>query len=380
MMSHRSRSLLFVAGEASGDLHASKVIAHLNELSSDIRIFGVGGDLMQSAGMELSHRSSDFAVVGFAEVIRHIPRLKRAMRELLDMVSRRQTGVAVLVDYPGFNLALARALKAAGVKVFYYISPQVWAWGERRVKKISERTDRMAVILPFEKGFYKDRGVEVDFVGHPLMDEPEIAALRTPRTAAWARPLIGLLPGSRREEIARHLPPMLRAVRILRREFGEIDFKLGLAEGMNPSELEVGGDPALDGVEVMAPGGTHDLMAEASVLMVSSGTATLEAACFGTPMVIVYRTSPLSYRIGRLLVRIPQIGLVNIVAGERIVPELVQADLTPERLAAGVSDYLKDERLYVDTSRRLLGVRDLLGEPGAAEKVAESILAMMGEA
>jgi lipid A disaccharide synthetase len=285
MMSHRSRSLLFVAGEASGDLHASKVIAHLNELSSDVRIFGVGGDLMQSAGMELSHHSSDFAVVGFAEVIRHIPRLKRAMRELLDMVSKRQTRVAVLVDYPGFNLALARALKAAGVKVFYYI-----------------------------------------------------------------------------------------------REFGEIDFKLGLAEGMDPSELEVAGDPALDGVEVMAPGDTHDLMAEASVLMVSSGTATLEAACFGTPMVIVYRTSPLSYRIGRLLVKIPQIGLVNIVAGERVVPELVQADLTPERLAAGVSDYLKDERLYVDTSRRLLGVRDLLGEPGAAEKVAESILAMMEEA
>ena len=379
-MSHRSRSLLFVAGEASGDMHASKVIAHLNELASDIRIFGVGGDLMRSAGMELTHHSSDFAVVGFAEVIRHIPRLKRAMRELLDMVSERQTRVAVLVDYPGFNLALARRLKAAGVKVFYYISPQVWAWDEGRVKKISGRTDRMAVILPFEKSFYADRGVDVDFVGHPLMDEPGIAAPRMPRAAAGARPLIGLLPGSRREEIARHLPPMLRAVRILRREFGEIDFKLGLSEGMARQELDVGGDPALDGVEVMAPGGTHDLMAEASVLMVSSGTATLEAACFGTPMVIVYRTSPLSYRIGRLLVKISQIGLVNIVAGEEVVPELVQADLTPERLAASVSDYLKDERLYADTSRRLLGVRDLLGEPGAGEKVARSILAMMGEA
>lgn len=379
-MSHRSRSLLFVAGEASGDLHASKVIAHLNELASDIRIFGVGGDLMRSAGMELTHHSSDFAVVGFAEVIRHIPRLKRAMRELLDMVSERQTRVAVLVDYPGFNLALARRLKAAGVKVFYYISPQVWAWDEGRVKKISGRTDRMAVILPFEKSFYADRGVDVDFVGHPLMDEPGIAAPRMPRTAAGARPLIGLLPGSRREEIARHLPPMLRAVRILRREFGEIDFKLGLSEGMARQELDVGGDPALDGVEVMAPGGTHDLMAEASVLMVSSGTATLEAACFGTPMVIIYRTSPLSYRIGRLLVKISQIGLVNIVAGEEVVPELVQADLTPERLAASVSNYLKDERLYADTSRRLLEVRDLLGEPGAGEKVARSILAMMGEA
>lgn len=379
-MSHRSRSLLFVAGEASGDLHASKVIAHLNELAPDIRTFGVGGDLMRSAGMELSHHSSDFAVVGFVEVVRHIPKLKRAMGELLDMVSRKQTRVAVLVDYPGFNLALARRLKAAGVKVFYYISPQVWAWGERRVKKISERTDGMAVILPFEKGFYADRGVDVDFVGHPLMDEPEIAAPRVPKTAIGTRPVVGLLPGSRREEIARHLPPMLGAVRILRREFDEIDFRLGLSEGMAPEELEVGGDPARDGVEVLSPGGTHDLMADATVLMVSSGTATLEAACFGTPMVIVYRTSPLSYGIGKLLVKIPQIGLVNIVAGERVVPELVQSDLTPERLAAGVTAYLKDERLYADTSRRLLGVRDLLGEPGAGDKVAEGILAMMEEA
>jgi lipid-A-disaccharide synthase len=379
-MSHRSRSLLIIAGEASGDLHASKVVTRLKELAPDIRIFGVGGDRMRTAGMELSYHSSDFAVVGFIEVIRHIPKLKRVMNQLLKMVSRRQTRLALLIDYPGFNLVLARKLRAAGVKVFYYITPQVWAWGERRVRKISERTDRVAVILPFEQQFYAARGVDVDFVGHPLLDEPEITASRVPKTVLPTHPVIGLLPGSRRGEIARHLPPMLGAVRILRQEFGEIDVKLGLAEGMTPEDLNVGGSAASHGVEILAPGSAHDLMADATVLVVSSGTATLESACFGTPMVIVYRTSPLSYAIGRLLVKIPHIGLANVVAGERVVPELVQADLTPERLAASVSAYLKDAELYADTSRRLLEIRGLLGDPGAGDRVARSVLAMMEEA
>ncbi len=376
-MSHRSRSLLIVAGEASGDLHASKIVASLKKLAPDVHIFGVGGDRMRAAGMELNYHSNDFAVVGLVEVIRHIPKLKHAMSGLLDAVSRKQTRLAVLVDYPGFNLVLARKLKAAGVKVFYYISPQVWAWGERRVRKISERTDAIAVILPFEKEFYAARGVDVDFVGHPLMDEPEVAASRVPKTVIPTRPVIGLLPGSRREEMARHLPPMLGAVQILKHEFGEIDFKLAVAEGMTPEDFGTGGLWALPGVEVLAPGSAHDLMADATVLVVSSGTATLESACFGTPMVIVYRMSPLSYAAGRLLVKIPYIGLVNVVAGERVVPELVQGDLTPGRLAAGVSAYLKDQRLYADTSRRLLEVRELLGDPGAGERVALSILAMM---
>ncbi len=376
-MGHRSRSLLIVAGEASGDLHASKVVARLKELAPDIHIFGVGGDRMRAAGMELNYHSNDFAVVGLVEVIRHIPKLKHAMSGLLEAVSRRQTRLAVLVDYPGFNLVLARRLRAAGVKVFYYISPQVWAWDERRVRKISERTDAIAVILPFEKEFYAARGVDVDFVGHPLMDEPEIAASRVPKTVIPTRPVIGLLPGSRRGEIARHLPPMLGAVDILKHEFGEIDFRLAVAEGMAPEDLDVGGLPASHGVEVLAPGSAHDLMSDATVLVVCSGTATLESACFGTPMVIVYRMSPLSYAIGRLLVKIPHIGLVNVVAGERVVPELVQADLTPERLAAGVSAYLKDPELYADASRRLLEVRGLLGGTGAGDRVARSILAMM---
>lgn len=377
-MDERRDTLLFVAGEASGDLHGSKVVERIRSEAPDVRIYGVGGDRMRDAGMELSYHTRDFAVVGFTEVVRHVPRLKAAADDLVDLVDRRGTRAAVLIDYPGFNLALARRLRRRGVRILYYISPQVWAWGEGRVKRIARLTDRIAVILPFEREFYAERGVDVEFVGHPLLEEPEIARQRGPRTSISKPPLLGLLPGSRGHEIERHLPVMAEAAELLAGRLGALDVRVGTAEGVRPGELEGMLGRPTGRLKILGPGETHGLMRDASALLVASGTATLEAACFGTPMVVVYKMTPLTHGLGRMLVKVPHIGLVNVVAGRRIVPELIQNDATAAAMAEAVEPFLMDAELVSRTSADLLSVRDALGEPGASGRVAAMALELLG--
>ena len=377
-MTNGRPTVLIVAGEASGDLHASKVVARLHELDPELAVFGVGGDLMRDAGCELVYHSDDFAVVGLVEVLRHVPRLRSAMERLVKLAVERETRLAVLVDYPGFNLMLASRLRRIGVRVLYYVSPQVWAWGEGRVRKIAERVDRMAVVLPFEVEFYRKRGIEVEFVGHPLLEEPAVAA--GPAASAPRGIVLGLLPGSRRHEIERLLPPMLGAVELLRKRIDGLTVRLGRAHGISDEFLVENGDPARAGVEVLSPDDVHEVMRGSTALLIASGTATLEAACLGVPMVIVYRLAWLSYVVGRALVRIPHIGLVNVVAGRRVVPELVQREASAVRMAAEVLPYLSDPALREETSRELLEVRRELGDPGASEKVARMVLDMIGGA
>ena len=373
-MESQTSSILMVAGEASGDLHASKVVAEVVSRSGGARVYGVGGDRMKAAGMELVYHADDFAVAGFVEVLRHVPRLRLAMDRLTELAVSRGTRLAVLVDYPGFNLMLARRLRRRGIRVLYYISPQVWAWGEGRVAAIRERVDRMAVILPFEVEFYRERGVAVEFVGHPLLEEPGIAAAPGIRERVPERPVLGLLPGSRREEVRRHLGPMLEAARLLSRRVPGLEVRLGRAAGVDTSAAEAAG------VEIVPPERVYGMMREATGLIVTSGTATLEAACLGAPMAVVYRTSALSYLIARLLVRVPDIGLVNVVAGRRVVPELIQNDVTPRSLARAVEPYFTDDETLAATSRALIGVRERLGTPGASARVADMVLEMLGEA
>lgn len=377
-MSRVPGSVLIVAGEESGDLHASKVAARLRELSPRLELFGVGGDRMGSAGVELEFHSDDFAMVGLVEVLRHVPRLRRAMDRLVELAIERRTGVAILVDYPGFNLILARRLRDAGVRVLYYVSPQVWAWGEGRVRKIARRVDRMAVVLPFEEGFYRERGVDATFVGHPLLEEPEIAGAPGVREGG-ERPCLGLLPGSRTQEVERLLPHMMGAVDELRCDLPNLSVRLGRAPGIDDGLLGRCGDPASTGVEIVPAENRYDVMRKSSALLISSGTATLEAACFGTPMVVVYRLAVASYLAGRALVKIPDIGLVNVVAGERIVPELIQGDATAARMAAEVRPFLVDPALADAVSRRLMEVRESLGRPGASDRVARMVLEMAGD-
>jgi len=376
-MSDPLDSILVVAGEASADLHGSKLVASLREAAPCLRVFGVGGERMISAGLETSFHSDEFSVMGFAEVVRHIPRLRRAMGSLVREVVERGTRLAVLMDYPGFNLILAGRLRDEGVRVLYYISPQVWAWGEGRVRKISQRVDRMAVILPFEVDFYRERGVDVEFVGHPILEEPWVGGIEGPRTGLGHPPVLGLLPGSRRQEVLRNLPEMLGAARLLRREIGGLSVSLGLARGLDEQLVRRLLADDLEGTEIVPPDDVHGLMARATALLIASGTATLEAACAGAPMVITYRTSPLSYAVARALVRIPHIGLVNVIAGEEVVPELIQGDATAERLAEGVKPFLTDARLAAATSKRLFDVRRALGSPGASRRVAGMALSML---
>lgn len=340
-------------------------------------MFGVGGDRMRASGVEILHHSDEFAVTGLVEVVAHIPRLRRAMGGLVREARARDAKLAILVDYPGFNLLLARRLKAIGIPVFYYISPQVWAWGERRVRAIARDVDRMAVILPFEEQFYRERGMRVDFVGHPLLEEPALAVPGAPKTIPEGPPVIGILPGSRPNELERHLPVMLHAAGLLRGRIPGVRFRLGLAGETGPAGAHPAGIG--DHIEIAPPGSAYDIMRESTALIVSSGTATIEAACFGTPMVIVYRMQPVSFAIGRRLVRIPDIGLVNVVAGERVVPELVQGDATAERIAAEVEALLGDGERYTSLSARLLDVWGTLGEPGASARAARIAAAMLEE-
>lgn len=377
-MSYKRESILIVAGEASADLHGAKLVARFRDAAPGLQLFGVGGDMMVEAGLQASFHSDHFSVIGFAEVVRHIPRLRRAMDELVHEAAVRGARLAVLMDYPGFNLMLARRLKGAGVRVLYYIGPQVWAWGEGRVRKIAERVDRMAVILPFEAGFYAARGVDAEFVGHPLLEEPWVSRVEGPKTDLGHPAVLGLLPGSRRQEVARNLPGMLAAGRLLRNEMPGLSVRVGVGRGIDPGWVRELARHGPDDVELVAPARVHDLMIGSTAMLVTSGTATLEAACAGTPMVITYRTSPLSYAVARSLVRIPRIGLVNVIAGEDVVPEAIQRDATPERLAELARPYLTDEDLAVETSRKLLEVRDMLGKPGASERVARMALEMLG--
>lgn len=379
-MTDAHESLLMVAGEASGDLHGSKVVAKLGEIAPGLRVFGVAGERMTSAGMEAVFHSDAFSMVGFAEIVRHVPRLRRAMDELVGLAIGRGTRLAVLIDYPGFNLILARRLRAAGIGVLYYISPQVWAWGEGRVRKIARRVDRMAVILPFEEEFYRRRGVEVEFVGHPLLEEPWVASVTAPRTGLVEPRTLGLLPGSRRQEVSRHVSVMLGAARRLRRDVRGLRVRLGLARGIDVAWIRGLAGDDLEGVELVAPADVPGLLIESTAVMVASGTATLEAACAGTPMVIVYRTSALSYALARRLVRIPHVGLVNVIAGEEVAPELLQGDATPEALASSARQYLVDGELAARVSRRLMRVRESLGAPGASARVARMVLSMLEEA
>jgi lipid-A-disaccharide synthase len=354
-------------------------VRKIKDLSPETAVFGVGGDRLAAAGMEVVEHADSFSVIGFVEVLRHVPRLKAAMDRLVRLAAGRRTPLAVLIDYPGFNLLLAKRLRAAGVRVLYYVSPQVWAWGEGRVRAIAERVDRMAVVFEFEREFYRERGVEVEFVGHPLLEEQRLAAPRQPRRAG-APPLLGLLPGSRWQEVERHLPAMLGAASLIARDAPRLSVALGRAPGIGGARL----DALLRGaglpVELVSPEATYDLMLRADALLVSSGTATLEAACAGAPMVVVYRVSPLSYVIARALVRTRHIGLVNIVAGEEVVPELIQGRVTAAGLAEAARPLLLDPERARRVSERLLAVRGRLGTPGASERVARMALRMIDEA
>lgn len=327
------REIMIVAGEASGDLHAGGLVAELRRRHPDWHFFGGGGPRLRAAGVELLVDAQDVTVVGLVEVLAHLPRIYRLHRRLRRALRRRHPAAVILVDFPDFNLPLAAVAARLGIPVIYFISPQVWAWRGKRVEAIRRTVRRMICIFPFEPAFYARHGMEVDYVGHPLVHaaRPQLtrAEFQASHGLASDRPTIALLPGSRRREIGYNLPPMLAAAARLRDAAGA-QFVLPAAETVGADWLRAAIPAAQrNGVRVLE-GEAYDALAHADVAIVASGTATVEAALLRTPMVVVYRLSPYSYWLGRRWVRTPHFAMVNLIAGREIVPELIQDRFQPD--------------------------------------------------
>lgn len=372
---------MLVAGEASGDLHGSLLARALLTLAPSWRLTGMGGERMARAGVALLADVTGQAVVGGSEALNRLPVLYRAYRILARALSEIRPRALIVIDFPEFNMRLAGIAKRHGIPVVYFIPPQIWAWRRGRIKRIARLVTKVLAVFPFEVPLYEAAGVPVEFVGHPLMD---IIPVDLDRAAARRRlgigdgvTLIGLLPGSRREEVGRLLPRMLDAVERISRERPGARFLLALAPTVDRLLVEAAAGGGRSGVAVLS-GMTHEIMAASDLLIVASGTATLEAACLGTPMIVCYRVSRLSGLLGRLLIRIPWVGLANIVAGRALVPELLQSDVTGARLAEEALELLRDSTRYRSQREGLRGVRGRLGSSGVGERAARSVLETAG--
>lgn len=364
--------LAVVAGEASGDLHASEVIRELRLLDASLVAFGIGGDLLEREGTELLHHAREMGIVGLFNVLRHLPMFRRVFADLMARIERERPDAVLLVDYPDFNMRVAKRCRELGIRVVYYISPQIWAWRQGRVKQIAATVDKMIVIFPFEEEFYRKHDVDVAYVGHPLVEELAHIQRVRPDTAALR---IALLPGSRRGEVESLLPAMLAAVEELRRD-RPIDAFIVQAPTIAREQLL-----ALIG-RANVPVVPHEggaAVASADVALSSSGTATLECAVLGIPVVVMYRLTAATYWLARRLVKVPHFSLINIVAGKKVVPELLQHDVNGSRIAGEVRS-LAEPQEHARITRELAAVKARLGQPGAARRAAGEIVKLLANA
>ncbi len=374
------KKILIVSGEASGDLHAAGLIKELRKIDSEIEIFGIGGNKMKNHGVELLYHVDKFSLMGFSDVLRRINFFRKMLKSMISCARERSPDLAILVDYPGFNLRLAQKLKKSNIPILYYISPQIWAWGGGRLQKIKGLVDKILVFFPFEERIYEDAGVDVEFIGHPLLElvRPTLSheEYRRRMNVGKNDVLLGLLPGSRTLEVEKILPVMLDTCLILKKRLKNVKVGVSLASTidkdllkkiLNRFDLEI----------ILEKNLTYDLMHWANLLLVTSGTATLESAIAGTPLVILYKTSFLNWLLAKSLIRIPHIGLVNVVAGKKISPEFIQYNAKPEIIAAEVIDILSDKKRYEDTKMELSKIKQRLGEKGAYKKAAAVVAQML---
>ncbi|MFH1021016.1 MAG: lipid-A-disaccharide synthase [Pseudomonadota bacterium] len=372
--------IMLVAGEASGDMHGAKLVAAMREQAPDLAVCGIGGPALAGQGMEILYDSSRLAVVGIVEVISHLGFIREAMHALEKRLREQPPGLLILIDYPDFNLILAKKAKRLGIPVFYYISPQVWAWRSGRVKTIKKLVDRMAVILPFEKDFYQRRGMEVEYVGHPLLDTVRAAIPRAEFLQSLGlapdSTVIGILPGSRRREIAGMLPVFLAAAELMRAQLEKPVFVLPLAPTLSEDDLLVNG-LAEAGIEVrVIRENRYELMAACNAVMAASGTVSLELAILNVPMVVSYRVSPLTYFLGRRLIKVQYASLVNLVAGREVVPELLQHEAVPKKIAMATIRLVAEQTERARMLAGLAEVRERLGGAGASARAARLALSL----
>lgn len=370
--------ILIVTGEASGDLHGAHLVKALKALSPDLQIVGIGGASMQAAGAEVVKDIPQLDVMGLIGLSAVKAMLQRVSR-IRALIKRERWDLVVLIDNPGLNFHFARVAKASGLKVLYYIAPQVWAWRRGRMRWIQQRVDHVVAILPFEEPLYKNAGVRCTFVGNPLLDEVaptyDRDALRRQFGLTDDGPVIGLFPGSRKAELLEHVPLLLETVKRLVEHHPTMQFVLAQASSVQDrflADLLKSSPVPIKVFRNMA----SEVMAASDLLVVKSGTSTLQAAVVGTPMILFYRASSwITYRLARLLIRVPWIGLANLVAGRGIVPELIHDEATPERLAQETVRLLTDRRAYDEMKVALRSVREALGTPGASHRAAETVLA-----
>ena len=378
----KSKKILLVAGEVSGDLHGSHLVEALQRIEPEIQFFGVGGEGLKRRGMKLLYPAQSLSVVGITEVFVKLRTVLKALRGLKGSLEREKPDLIILIDFPEFNLRLAKIARRRGIPVVYYISPQIWAWRPQRIKLIARVVKKMIVLFPFEVPLYETAGVDVEWVGHPLLD---IVKPTLPKEKAFLefgldpkRRTVGLLPGSRIHEIERLLPPLLASTLLLQKEIPDLQFVIPLAPGISRTILSSQMKNISFPVKVVE-GFTYDVMNLSDLLIMASGTATLEGAILGKPMIIVYKVSLPSYWVGRALIRVDHIGLVNLVAEREIAPELIQKDVNPERIADEASRILRDPILSRKMAESMDEVRQKLGEPGAAQRAAQIVSSLLHE-
>jgi lipid-A-disaccharide synthase len=371
--------ILVVAGEASGDQHAADLVRALKDKRPELRFFGMGGARLAEQGVELLFHAREISVMGITEVLPKLPRILGVLRGLTRAATERRPELALLVDIPDFNLRLAKRLKRAGIRVVYYVSPTVWAWRKGRVKQIARDVDRMLCILPFEEAFYRHEGVEARYVGSPVLEQVPLPApaeaFRTQLGLPPGRRSLALLPGSRHGEVRRILPAMVGAAKLLVQREGPLELLVPVAPGIAREEIT----RAFEGsglTPTLVEGRAPEVVGASDGAIVASGTAALEAGLMERPMVVVYRVSRVSYWVGRLLIRVAHVALVNLLAGRRLVPELLQGQMTPARIADALgSAWSPKEREALLAGLR--EVRHSLGPRGAAERAAAEVLALL---
>ena len=384
-MSPEKKRIMIVTGEASGDLHAAKLIKAVKELSPETAFFGVGGQKMAAAGCDILINGEELAVMGIVEVAGHFPLIWKSFQRLKKILfGPEKPDALVLIDFPEFNLRLAKQAKKAGVPVLYYVSPQVWAWRRGRVNKIAEVVDSLAAIFPFEPELYDGLDIDVQYVGHPLLDEFDEAGecknLRSTLHIPDNSKIVGLFPGSRRNELHYMLDTLVETAKLVQKNQPDVRFLVPIAGSLSGQDVQSHFPPDLPVTFVGSERSTiYDVACTCDAILTVSGTVTLQIALVGTPMAILYKLSPLSYAIGKRLVKVDHIGLANIVAGKRVVQEFIQEEATPLQLARELDRILKDADYAIQLADDLQKVKFLLGEPGCSGRVADMVMRLIAK-
>ena len=373
-----SKSIVMVAGEASGDVHGAHVIEALRRKDPDVSISGAGGPAMKRAGASIILDIKELSVMGFTAVLLKAPQVLKSLFRLKRYLAHSRPDLLVLIDFPDFNLHLAGYAKKLGIKVLYYVSPTVWAWRSRRIKKIKQRVDHMALILPFEKSIYDRHQIPATYVGHPLLDDA-IQSSAPPKVAiAPDHCRIALLPGSREDEVERLLPNMVEAARLLQAEHKNITFVVSCAPSVERHRLiEITEAADLDNIQIVSDPASA-IFAQCDLAVVASGTASLEAAVYGIPSVIVYQVSGFNYWMAKKLIKVPFIGMANLIAGESVFPELIQEEASADQIADVLQSLINDTAAYKKILRDIFRIQQRLGSPGASDRVATIACRLMG--